>query len=122
MKQMTIIGNIGSNAVRRTTADGRDLMTFSVAVSRRDADPVWFNCVGNFREPLFPFLVKGQSVCVIGDLSLAVYNGRPDATVNIDRIELVGRKPEDTVSPSQPSPAPQSETFGAESYQQQVQI
>lgn len=101
MKSITIIGNIGSNAVVRTTADGRQLMSFSVAVSRKDADPVWFNCVGNNRENLLPFLLKGQGVCVMGDLNAQVYQGKPDLTVNIDRIELCGSKPENQTNDQQ---------------------
>ena len=33
MKCIAIVGNLGANAVRRTTSDGRELMTFSVAVN-----------------------------------------------------------------------------------------
>ena len=63
MKCITIIGNLGANAVRRTTTDGRELMSFNVAVNQTNGDPVWFNCIGNLREKLLPFLVKGQCVC-----------------------------------------------------------
>lgn len=95
MKQITIIGNLGANAIRRMTSDGRELMTFNVAVSQRDGDPVWFNCVGALREKVLPYLVKGQCVCVTGDLQAGVYNNKIDLTINIDRVELCGAKPED---------------------------
>lgn len=95
MKTITIIGNLGANAVLRTATDGRQLMTFNVAVSQPKADAVWFNCIGLLREKLFPYLVKGQCVCVIGDLQASDYNGRIDLQVNIDRIELCGAKPEE---------------------------
>lgn len=95
MKSITIIGNLGANALMRTAADGRQLMTFNVAVSQKDTDPVWFNCIGALREKLFPYLLKGQCVCVIGDLQASVYNGRIDLQVNIDRIELCGARPEE---------------------------
>lgn len=94
MKTCFIVGNLGANAVRRNTSDGRELMTFSVAVSAGQNETLWFNCVGNFRERVFPFLLKGQNVAVTGDLSVAMYNGRPDLTINIDRLELSGRAPE----------------------------
>lgn len=94
MKQITIIGNLGSNAVRRTASDGRELMTFNVAVNQPNTDPLWFNCIGSLREKLLPYLVKGQSVCVIGDLSASTYKGAIDLQVNIDRCELCGRAPE----------------------------
>ena len=93
MKQITIIGNLGSNAVMRTASDGRQLMSFNVAVNVQNGDPVWFNCIGNMREKLFPFLVKGQCVCVTGDLAARVYNGAIDLSVSIDKTELCGRAP-----------------------------
>lgn len=95
MKSISIIGNLGSQVVRRVASDGKELMSFSVAVNVKEGDPIWFNCIGNLRENLLNYLVKGQTVCVIGDLRPSVYNGRLDLTVSIDRIELCGRRPED---------------------------
>ena len=94
MKCITIIGNLGANAVRRTASDGRELMTFNVAVNVKNLQPIWFNCIGSFREKLFPFLIKGQGVCVIGDLSAGVYQNTPDLQITIDKIELVGSSPD----------------------------
>lgn len=93
MKTITIIGNLGANAVLRTTTDGRQIMTFNVAVNQQNGEPIWFNCVGLYRERLFPFLVKGQCVCVIGDLSAGLYQNKIDLSVNIDRMELSGSAP-----------------------------
>ena len=94
MKCIHVIGNLGANAVLRTTTDGRQLMTFNVAVNQTNADPIWFNCVGAMREKLFLFLVKGQSIAVVGDLSVGMYNNRVDLGINVDKCELVGRAPE----------------------------
>lgn len=96
MKQVTIIGNLGSNAVLRTTSEGKNLMTFSIAVSQKDADPLWFNCVANYREKLFPYLAKGTNVCAIGDLQVSLYNQKIDISVNVDKIELCGTKKEES--------------------------
>lgn len=93
MKQITIIGNLGANAVRRMTTNGRELMSFNVAVNQPNADPIWFNCIGSLRENLLQYLVKGQCVCVTGDLSGRVYNGQLDLGVSIDRVELCGSAP-----------------------------
>lgn len=109
MKQITICGNIGSNAVVRTSSDGRQLMTFSVAVNQSNNQPIWFNCIGNYREKLLPYLVKGQAVCVIGDLSVALYNARVDLTVNIDRCELCGAKPQEHSQQMLPADEPTAE-------------
>lgn len=98
MKCITIIGNLGANAVRRMTSEGKELMSFNVAVNQQNGDPVWFNCVGNLREKLLPFLVKGQSVCVMGDLKAGQYNNQIDLSISIDRVELCGKAPESSQS------------------------
>lgn len=100
MKTITIIGNLGSNAVLRTTSDGRQLMSFNVAVNiGQDKHPLWFNCVGNVREKLMQYLIKGQCVCVIGDLSAGIYKQDIDLSISIDKVELCGKAPE--TSPEQ---------------------
>lgn len=112
MKCIQVIGNLGANAVLRTTSDGRQLMTFNVAVNQPNADPLWFNCVGAMREKLFPYLVKGQTIAVVGDLSVGTYNGRIDLTVNIDKCELCGKAPEQSSQQSTQEPAT-AESFDA---------
>lgn len=103
MKCITIVGNLGANAVRRVASDGRELMTFNVAVSAGKDQTVWFNCVGSLREKVFDYLVKGQCICVTGDMSASTYNGRIDLTVNFDRIELCGRAPQAATNASSAS-------------------
>lgn len=93
MKCTCIIGNLGANAVRRTTSDGRELMSFNVAVNQNNDQPIWFNCIGSYREKLFPYLVKGQCVCVIGDLQARIYNNQLDLGINVDKCELCGSAP-----------------------------
>lgn len=119
MKQLTIIGNLGANAVLRTTSDGKSLMSFNVAVSAGSQGTVWFNCIGNLRDKLFPFLVKGQCVCVQGDLSARVYNGNIDLSVSIDRVELCGRAPA-TNEPTQTAAEPAPELSPVNSSQAQI--
>lgn len=99
MKTITISGNLGTNAQRRNTSEGRELMTFSVAVNDHNAT-TWFNCVSSFREKQFDYLVKGQQVIVVGDLKVGVYNGQPDLSISVDRIELCGGTKADTQSDS----------------------
>lgn len=94
MKCITISGNLGANAVMRTTAEGRQLMTFNVAVNQANKEPLWFNCVATMREKLFPYLLKGQCVLVIGDLSADIYKGQIDLQINVDKCELCGKAPE----------------------------
>lgn len=99
MKCITIIGNLGANAVRRMTSDGRELMSFNVAVNQGGDSTIWFNCVGNIREKVFPYLVKGQCICVVGDLRPGIYNNSLDLSINIDKIELCGARPNDEADP-----------------------
>lgn len=93
MKQITICGNLGANAVMRTSSDGHSLMTYSIAVNHGEST-LWFNCVSNMREKLFPYLLKGQAVCAVGDLSVNLYNGKIDLSVFVDKCELCGKAPE----------------------------
>lgn len=106
MKSITIIGNLGANAIQRMTADGKPLMSFNVAVNAAKDSVIWFNCVGNYRENLFPYLQKGQCVCVVGDLQAGIYNNRIDLSVSVDKVELCGRAPES----SQPTETTKEET------------
>lgn len=101
MKCITIIGNLGANAVMRATSDGRQLMTFNVAVNQNNGEPIWFNVVSNMREKLFQYLLRGQCVSVVGDLQVSMYNNRPDITINADRIELCGKAPEQSQAAQQ---------------------
>lgn len=89
MKTIMILGNLGQDAQVRKTNEGKDLMTFSVAVNDRNTT-TWFNCVSNLREKQLQYLLKGQCVAVTGELSVGSYNGRADLSVNVDRIELCG--------------------------------
>lgn len=123
MKSITIIGNIGSNAVVRMTSDGRQIMTFNVAVNQGENNqPIWFGCVSNYREKLVPYLVKGQCVCVMGELQPRVYNGALDLSISVDKCELCGRSPETNSQPStqnQPpvESAPSEQSFDAANQQ-----
>ena len=116
MKSITIIGNLGANAVLRTTSEGKQLMTFNVAVSRGENNPIWFNCVSNMREKLMPFLVKGQCVAVIGELIPGIYNNQLDLSVNVDKIELCGSAPKSETPAESKTEAPVDSSHQPETY------
>lgn len=90
MTQLTIIGNLGSDAQTRTLANGKQLMTFNVAVSTKNST-VWYSVASNLIEGVLPYLTKGRQVYVQGRPEFKVYNGTPDISVYADHIELVGR-------------------------------
>lgn len=98
MKTITICGNLGANAIRRASSDGREFMTFSVAVNDAKDKTLWFNCISSMRKS-FDYLIKGQCVCVVGDLQVDQYQGKIDLSVNVDRLELCGK----SVAPSEAS-------------------
>lgn len=106
MLQCTLIGNIGANAEIKA-ADGREFVTFRVAhnESFKSADgtkkdtSIWIDCTmscANGRPAVLPYLVKGATVCVMGNVSLRVYSSEKDRcmkagmTIHVQRIELIG--------------------------------
>lgn len=105
MLQCTLIGNIGANAEIKA-ADGREFVTFRVAhnESFKSADgtktetSIWIDCTmscTNGRPAVLPYLVKGATVCVMGNVSLRVYSSEKDRcmkagmTIHVQRIELI---------------------------------
>lgn len=104
MKQVLIMGNIGNPAQMRITADGKQLVTFSIAVNNRDKSTTWFSIVGRASEQLLPYLSKGRQVFVMGDLEVKLYNGNIDLSVFADRIELCGNGKEETPNNNTPTP------------------
>lgn len=104
MKQILVLGNIGNPAQLRVTADGKQLVTFSIAVNNRDKSTTWFSIVGRASEQLLPYLSKGRQVFVMGDLEVKLYNGNIDLSVFADRIELCGKGDNDTQEAHAPTP------------------
>lgn len=99
-----LLGNIGNPAQLRVTADGKQLVTFSIAVNNRDKSTTWFSIVGRASEQLLPYLSKGRQVFVMGDLDVKLYNGNIDLSVFADRIELCGNGKEESQNNNPPTP------------------
>lgn len=106
MLQCTMIGNLGANAEIKT-ADGREFVTFRIAHndSFKGADGVrketsmWVDCTMNCtggRPAVLPYLTKGTTVCVVGNVSLRVYSSEKDRcmkaglTIHVQKLELLG--------------------------------
>lgn len=99
MKQITITGNIGKDAVTRAIQAGDKVTSWSVAVEERNGQEkrsIWFDCNlwGNRGEKLAQYLTKGGKVSVSGELSTREHEGKTYLTVNVDRVTLAGVKPE----------------------------
>ena len=104
---VTIHGFLGKDAELKYLPSGTAVSNFSVATSRKSKNAQgeqteitqWFECAvyGDTAEKLSPYLLKGTSVMVIGDLNLDTYTTREgdvriSAKVNSQIIDL-GPKP-----------------------------
>ena len=99
MKNITIAGNIGKDAVVRTTQGGESVTGWTVAVEERqgqDKRTIWFDCTlwGKRGSGLAQYLTKGTRVAVSGDLSTREHNGKTYLTVKAEQVTLMGGKPE----------------------------
>lgn len=117
MKCIEIIGNIGRNAECVTTADGREKMRFSVAVTIAKDKTLWFGVLARLQDKLLPYLVKGRQVFIRGDFDVKCYNGETEISVFPERIELVGKteQAETAVAPTpQDSSTIEAQSIGEE--------
>lgn len=99
MKNIVIAGNIGKDAVTRTTQGGEKVTGFSVAVEERQGQEkrtIWFDVSiwGKRGDALSQYLTKGSRVAVAGDLSTREHDGRTYLTVRADQVTLLGGKPD----------------------------
>ena len=95
MKTITIAGNIGRDAVTRTTGNGDKVTSWSVAVEERnsqDKRTIWFDCNlwGARGEKLAQYLTKGSKVAIAGELSTREHEGKTYLTIRADQITLMG--------------------------------
>jgi single-strand DNA-binding protein len=104
MNQLTIIGNLTRDPELRTTPNGINVCTFSVAVNRkirRDNEPEadYFEVTAwrERGENCAKYLSKGRKVCVVGAVSVSTYTANDGTTrakmkVTADEIEFLSPK------------------------------
>lgn len=112
MFKAIIIGNLGANAEFHSE-NGSEFITFKVAHNERFKDnqgntnerSVWVSCIMNGRaDGLMPYLVKGATVSVFGDLRLKTYHSAKmhalvaGADLFVRSIDLVGSRPDNVPS------------------------
>jgi single-strand DNA-binding protein len=122
MKNIVIAGNIGKDAVVRTTGNGDKITGFSVAVedrSRKDKETIWFDVSmwGSRGETLSQYLTKGTRVVVSGDFGKREHEGKTYLTVRADNVTLQGggeKREEREERPREPAKA------GASSYDDEI--
>ena len=95
MKTITIAGGITRDAVNRTTQDGDNVTSFSVAVSEGFGDKkrsLYFDCSmwGKRGSSLSQYLTKGSRVAVSGELSTREHDGKTYLTVRASEVTLLG--------------------------------
>lgn len=92
MRQITLVGNIGTEPMKRTaTKSGKEFFTFSVADNSRDKT-LWFNVICYRFNNIIDYLRKGRQVLVQGSFDIEVFKDSPDVTIYADVVELLGRK------------------------------
>lgn len=86
MQKITLLGNLGKDPEERTTKTGVKLVSFSLAVSPRKDQTVWYECqiwekkIKLF-EKLLPHLKKGSRILVCGDFKTPeTYQGKDGST------------------------------------------
>jgi len=95
VKTITIAGGITRDAVNRTTQDGDNVTSFSVAVSEGFGDKkrsLYFDCAmwGKRGYALSQYLTKGSRVAVSGELSTREHDGKTYLTVRASEVTLMG--------------------------------
>lgn len=95
MKNIVVAGNIGKDAVVRTTQGGDNVTGWSVAVEERtgqDKRTIWFDVTlwGKRGSALAQYLTKGTRVAVAGELSTREHEGKTYLTVKADQVTLMG--------------------------------
>ena len=113
MQKITLLGNLGKDPEERTTKTGIKIVSFSLAVSPRKDQTVWYECQiwGNkitVFENMMPYLKKGSRVLVGGNFKTPeTYQGKDGSTkirlqLEPDYIQFVGVPKEVKQENSQP--------------------
>lgn len=107
MNKLMIIGNCTKDPEMRTTSNGKNVCTFTVAVNRRkkidgqpDADFFRVSAWDGTGEVCAKYLQKGKKVCVVGAVSVHVYttsNGQAAASLEVlaNEVEFLSPKQSD---------------------------
>jgi single-strand DNA-binding protein len=102
MNSITICGQLGKDSEVKFLQSGDAICNFSIADSQgKDKPTIWWNCAlfGKRGESLSKYLLKGQSVTVIGSVSEREWvdkdgNKRKQFDVRVNEVALQGGKKE----------------------------
>ncbi len=101
MNNFTAAGNLGKDCEQKYMPSGSAICVFSLPVKSGFGDKqktTWIECAmfGKKAEGKLPgYLLKGQAVCVSGEIFLDEFQGqdgnvRKSLKMNIDKIDLIG--------------------------------
>lgn len=104
--KIVIMGNLTADPEQRTTPNGRELTSFTIAVNTRagagrEENTTFYRCTmwGNRGEAIAKYVTKGQQLLVSGTLSARSYQAkdgteRQSLEVNVDDFSFVGSRRE----------------------------
>lgn len=107
MQIATIAGNLGKDAVFKSTQDGTPLCSFSVGVSTGWGDrkqTTWWDITkwGKGADKLAEMLLKGVKVTVSGEVSTREYDGKTYLQIRADHVMIQGARQERQQSNDRP--------------------
>jgi len=110
MQSATVSGNLGSDAVLRSTQGGDQVLAFNVGVKQGFGDKAttnWFRCSmwGKRGANIAQYLLKGTKVVVSGDLTIGSFEGKPQYEIRVNDVEMMSRSENAGNSQRQPDPA-----------------
>jgi single-strand DNA-binding protein len=114
MNVFTFTGNLGKDC--RVGTGQTPMISFGVGVKSGFGDKaqtVWVDCViwGKRAESrISECLLKGQAVCVSGELGTREHKGKTYVTCRVAEIDLIGGKSEGQQQPRQQEPQRQQPT------------
>lgn len=93
----TVAGNLGKDAVCKSTQQGDQFCNFSVGASVGYGDrkqTIWFDVTrwGKGADKLAGLLLKGTKVTVSGELSTREYEGKTYLQIRADHVALQGER------------------------------
>ena len=105
MNSITVCGQLGRDSELKTIPSGEQVLSFTVADSQgREKPTIWWRCQlwGKRATSLQQYLVKGQAVTVVGNVTMREYtdkDGTPKQSMDV-RVQDValqgGRREEST--------------------------
>lgn len=113
MNSITVCGQLGRDSELKTIPSGEQVLSFSVADSQgREKPTIWWRCQlwGKRATSLQQYLVKGQAVTVVGNVTMREYtdkDGTPKQSmdVRVQDVALQGGRREESTSREAPRQA-----------------